>query len=125
MDILYGVRFNGVKLDLYKYSIISNTDGIMELLNITKGTNLLATHQNDRIAETETGRLREQYNAYIVYISDLNQIQDAVYIIAQKVADDKAVYEEAVKTRLNEFNVQLETIENTDISSLIEKADAV
>ena len=125
MEILYGVRFNGRQLAIYKYQVVQTyQNDLMELNNISPGINKMATHASPRVHKSKIGCLLEQDNSYTVYIKSLDSLKNAVQIIAYRVEDDKAVYLEAINKRLSEFDSQLLTINNADLSDMIQAFEA-
>ena len=116
--MLYGVRFNGSKLRVYKYKIINDTRGVLDIEIDSPGMDKLATHQNDRIVRSMIGQVHEQYNAYIVYIESIDAVGSALGALFDKVLSDKNTYLEAVKIRTNEFDAQLKALTTADINAL-------
>ena len=122
MEVLYGIRFNGHKIAIYKYNVIMTYENnFMELENITPGINRLATHIYPRVHTSRIGKLLEQDNSYIIYIETLDSLNDAVQAITNRVERDKAIYLDAVKARVAEFDAQLKDITTTDFTSIIQR----
>ena len=116
---MFGVRFNGSSLKVFKYRIVSDDSGVLELENITPGVSRLSTHRNDRVSEDRIGRVHEQYNAYVVYVRELGDVKDAAVTLYDKLTADKQAYIKASELRINELDAQAGIINNTDIDSLI------
>ena len=125
MDKLYGIRFNGHKLSIHKYKVAATYEnGIMELENITPGINRLMTHISPRVHKSRIGKLIEQDNSYSIYIDALDKLKGGVEIILDRVKIDKANYLKAVEVRVAEFEAQISTIMETDLTEIIKAIGA-
>ena len=116
---MYGLRFNGGSLKIFKYTVKSEINGVLEMEVAAPGVNRLNTHKNDFVPEKQIGGVIEQDNAYIVYVKETGHLKAAADAIYSRILKDKTDYHKAVEARDFEFNEQLKTVGTADIAGLI------
>jgi hypothetical protein len=122
VETIYGLRFNGGKLAMHKYQIVSREeDGRIELG--TEDHTKLNIHRNYMINEAQLGLLVEHENAYMVFLKDTVDTVKAANTIADRIAEDKHAYLEAVAVREGEFDTQIAMVNDADITALIAGVD--